>query len=100
MDNLEIHQPRPAGGLVKDHVVCAGLAMRPAVAKVIAPELMSAPEFVASCFHHLSCERALLQMLPQSFSRQLIGADCVVTRRPRTKTIAIKHIETVHLPAL
>jgi len=38
-------------------------------------------------------------MLPQTFSRQLVGADCVVTAPPGAKTIAIQHIETVHLPA-
>jgi len=58
--NFEIDQPRAAGVAVKNHVICTGVAVRPTVAKFIAPELMSAPEFVASCFHHSFCERAML----------------------------------------
>src|SRR6266404_7309585 len=37
-------------------------------------------------------------MLPQAFPRQLVGTDRFVTARPRTKTVAIEHFETLHFP--
>jgi len=59
MNNFKVDQPRPASLLVIDHVVRACVSVGPRPAELIAPELMSAPEFVASRLDHLPCERAL-----------------------------------------
>jgi hypothetical protein len=60
MNNLKVDQSRPASLLVIDHIVRSCIAVRPRPAKLFAPELMSAPEFVAGGFHHLPCERAVI----------------------------------------
>jgi hypothetical protein len=59
MNYFKVDQPRPAGYLVIDHIVRPCVAVRPRPAKLTAPELMSAPEFVASRFDDSPCERAL-----------------------------------------
>jgi hypothetical protein len=59
VNNFKVDQPRPASLLVIDHIIGSRVAVRPQPAKLIAPELMSAPEFVASRFDHSPCERAL-----------------------------------------
>jgi hypothetical protein len=60
VNDLEVDESRSAGFVVIDHVVRSSVAVRPWAVKLIAPELMSAPEFVASCVHHFFCERAML----------------------------------------
>jgi hypothetical protein len=60
VNNLEVDEPRPAGFVVIDHVVGPGIAVRPQAVQLIAPELMSAAEFVAGRFDHLPGECALL----------------------------------------
>src|ERR1043166_629947 len=60
---------------------------------------MSAPEFVACRLDHFARKPLLFQMLPQAFPRQLVGTDRLVPARPRTKTVAIEHFETLHFPA-
>jgi len=96
--DFKVDQPRPGGLLVINHIVRSCVPVGPWAAKFMAPKLMSAPEFVASRFDHSPCERALIQILPQAFPRQLVGADRFVTARPRTKTVAIEHFETLHFP--
>jgi len=59
VDNFEINQARPACFLVINHIVRAGIAMRPRAAKLITPELVCSPEFPTGGFHHFSCECAL-----------------------------------------
>ena len=46
------------GLVVVDHIVRPGIAVGPRPAKLVTPELMGSPEFVASRFDHLSRERA------------------------------------------
>jgi hypothetical protein len=99
VNNLKVDEPRPAGLLVIDHIVGSRVAVRPRPAKLIASELMSASEFVASRFHHSLCERALYQTLPKVFSWQFVGANRFFTGCPGAKTIAIEHFETFHFPA-
>jgi hypothetical protein len=59
MNNFKVDQPRPTGLLVIDHIVRGCVAMRPRPAKLIAPELMGASEFVASRFDHFAREPPL-----------------------------------------
>jgi hypothetical protein len=59
MNDFKVDQPRPTGLLVIDHIGGSCVAVRPGPAKLIAPELMSASEFVASRFDHFSCEPPL-----------------------------------------
>jgi len=59
MNNFKVDQPCPAGLLVIDHIVRSCVAVRPWSAKLIAPELMSASEFVASRFDHFARELPL-----------------------------------------
>src|SRR5439155_24973124 len=100
MHNFKVDQPRPTGLLVIDHIVRACVAVRPRPAKHIAPEPMSALEFVASRFDHSPRERPVFQTLPKAFPRQLVGAHSFITGRPGTETIAIEHFETFHFPWL
>ncbi|PYK67275.1 MAG: hypothetical protein DME39_05270 [Verrucomicrobia bacterium] len=59
MHNFKVDQPSSAGLLVIDHIVRSCVAVRPRPAKLMAPELMSAPEFVASRFDHFAREPPL-----------------------------------------
>jgi len=54
MHNFKVDQPRPAGLIVIDHIVRSCVAVRPRPAKLMAPELMSAPEFMAGRFDHFA----------------------------------------------
>jgi hypothetical protein len=64
VNNFKVDESRPAGFVVIYYVVRSGIAVRPWSPKLIARELMSAPEFAASCFDHSTCESTLFQMLP------------------------------------
>jgi hypothetical protein len=61
---------------------------------------MSALQFMASRFQHLSPECAPMEVFPQAFSWQLIDADGVRARCKSAKPIAIKHLKTPDLPSL
>ncbi|PYK44036.1 MAG: hypothetical protein DME53_10000 [Verrucomicrobia bacterium] len=61
---------------------------------------MRAPQFPTSCFHHFSCERAFIQMVPQVFSRKFVRAHCFGVRSEDTKMIAVEHFEALDFPAL
>jgi hypothetical protein len=60
VNNFKIDEPCPIRLFVIDYIVRSCIAVRPRSAKFVAPELMGAPEFVASCFDHLPGERALI----------------------------------------
>ena len=64
MNNFEINEARPAGLLVVDNVIRAGVDMRPRSAELIAPKPMRSAQFVTRRFHHFSRDRAVIQMLP------------------------------------
>jgi len=59
---------------------------------------MRSPEFLTGCFHHFSCERALIQMVRQTPPWQLVGADGVRAGSVCVKVIAVQHVEGVHFP--
>jgi hypothetical protein len=79
MNNFEIDKPRPAGLLVINNVIHAGIPVRPRTAKIVAVEPMSAPEFVGSRFQHSPRERALVQVFPKAFTRQFVSANDICT---------------------
>jgi hypothetical protein len=60
---------------------------------------MRSPQLTTGCFHHLWCERALGQMVPQTFARQLVRADAIRARGVCVKPIAVQHVEAVHFPS-
>jgi hypothetical protein len=57
--NSKVDQTSPAGFLIIEHIVCSCVAVRLRPAKLIAPELMSASEFVARRFDHFARELPL-----------------------------------------
>jgi hypothetical protein len=61
---------------------------------------MRAPQFGSSGFQHPPRQRAFVQMLPETFSGQLIEANRSGTGSESAKTIAIEHSKTTCLPAL
>jgi len=60
VNDFKVDEPRPPRLVVINDIVHSCIAVRPRAAKLIAPELMSAPEFLASGFHHLRRECALI----------------------------------------
>jgi hypothetical protein len=60
MNNFKVNQPRTSGLVVINNVGHARVTVRPRAAKLIAPKLMSAPEFDTSRFNHLPCECAAI----------------------------------------
>jgi hypothetical protein len=100
MNDLKIDQPRPVSFLVIDHVGHTSVAVRPGAAELVAPKLMCAPKFAPGGFHHLACERAAPEMFPKALAWQLIDQYGVVARPRGAELIAVKHPETLHLPAL
>ena len=69
MDDFKVNQARSARPLIVDDICRSRVAVRPESAKLIAPELMSTPNFVRSCFQHLPRECSPIHMIPKAFSR-------------------------------
>src|SRR5207237_4602590 len=99
MDDFKVDEPRAAGLLIENNIFHPGVAVGPRPAKLIAPELMSTPQFMRRCFQHLPRERAPVEVLPQALSRQLIDANGVRARYEGMKPIAVEHFKTLHFPA-
>src|SRR5438874_6329753 len=98
MDDFKVNQTRPACPLVINDVRRGRVAVRPRAAKLIAPELMSAPEFVRGGFQHPPRQRTAIHMLPNAFSRQFVGTNRVCARSKGAITIAVQHLETADFP--
>ena len=73
-----------------------------------AHQIQAMPPGRASCFlgrqshpsfQHPPGQRAAVQMFPKTFTRQLIDANRLCSRRINTKAIAIQHLETLCFPA-
>src|SRR6266571_4484368 len=98
MDDFKVNQTRPAGPLVVNDVRRGRVAVRPRAAKLIAPELMSTPEFVRSGFQYPPRQRTAIHVLPNAFSRQFVGTNRVCARSKGAITIAVQHLETADFP--
>src|SRR5438128_8306239 len=61
---------------------------------------MRAPKFPRRRFEHAPCERAAIQVIPQTFAGQFVRADAARARGISMEAIAIEHPETFDLPAL
>jgi len=64
MDDFKVDEPRAAGLLVENNIFHPGVAVGPRPAKLIAPELMSTPQFMCRCFQHLPRECPPIKLLP------------------------------------
>ncbi|PYK40605.1 MAG: hypothetical protein DME60_07685 [Verrucomicrobia bacterium] len=97
--DLKVNQPRPASLLVVNNVGHSGVAVRPAAAKFIAPELMRAEKLAASRLQHRPSQGATVHVFPKVFPREFVGADRLCCRRINPKTVAIQHLKTLRFPA-
>jgi hypothetical protein len=68
VDDFKINQTRSASVMVVNDVCHARVAMRPRAAKLIAPKLVSTPEFVRSGFQHPPGQPTAIHLLPNAFS--------------------------------
>jgi hypothetical protein len=100
MNDFEVNQSGPAGFFVVNDIRRRRIPMRPGAGKFVASKLMRMPKFSSSGFQHPARQGAFVQVVPETFPRQLIEANRSATGSGRPKTIAIEHSETVRLPAL
>jgi hypothetical protein len=100
VDNLEIDESRTASFSVVNNICSGRVSVRPAAVEFVASKLMSAPKFGARGFQHPSGQRTLIQMFPETFTRQLIEVNRPGARAGSAKTIAIEHLKAACLPVL
>jgi hypothetical protein len=100
VDNLEIDESSTASFSVVNDVCGGRVSVRPAAIEFLAPKLMCAPKFGARGFQHPPGQRTLIQMFPETLTRQLIEANRPGARAGSAKTIAIEHLKTACFPVL
>src|SRR5437764_14281694 len=99
MNDFKIDQSRSIGRRIVEDILTGSIAVRPAAAKIIAPEFVCPAKLSGRGAEHSFRQRSAIEVFPQAFARQFFGDASAFSRSRRLRAVYVDHRETLDFPA-